>query len=47
LEKRAPVHNIARLGTQPNVIEMVDGKMRRAVKRPLLPKDNTLMVALG
>lgn len=26
---------------------MVDGKMQRAEKRPLVPKDNTLMVALG
>ncbi|CAD8140464.1 unnamed protein product [Paramecium pentaurelia] len=47
LSKRAPIHNIARLGTQGYVIESVDGKLVRSnANRPKTPKDTTLSIAL-
>ncbi|CAD8190751.1 unnamed protein product [Paramecium octaurelia] len=47
LNKRAPVHNIARVGTQGYIIESVDGKWVRANGgRPQTVKDTTLACVL-
>lgn len=47
LAKRGEVHNLARLGTQPNVLEEVDGKIKRVGARAATPKDTTLQVTVS
>ncbi|CAD8143475.1 unnamed protein product [Paramecium octaurelia] len=47
LNKRAPIHTIARMGTQGYVIESIDGKLVRSnANRPSTPKDTTLSISL-
>ncbi|CAD8145403.1 unnamed protein product [Paramecium pentaurelia] len=47
LAQRGAVHNIARFGTAPYLIEQVEGKLKRANTRPSTEKDQTLAVTLS